>query len=195
MDQRFIAGYEDLILELSTLRKANDVSKNGNQIRRAMCPLGINEVRLKEVKLKNSKGLLFIQLEYQPSDRIILGKKEKIAPITMSVFNPNDVGGTYGHLFKPKPKDMPQLEYMQHICRRMMTWIDIPVTVAVIYDRGVMRDNYGVLLEDGVGKFKSLRLAYYPRILWNREFSWDTAIVTSDKDQIDAEAWRIKNKT
>lgn len=194
MDQRFIRGYEDQILELMAIRKANDVSKNGNQIRRAMCPLGINEVRLTEVKLKNSKGLLFIQLTYQPADRIINGKKEKIAPITMSVFQPNDVGGTYGHLFKPKPKDMPQLEYMQHICRRMMTWIDIPVKVAIIYDKGIMRDAYGKMEVDGVGKFQHLRVAYYPRIVWDSSFSWDTAIVMSPKDKNDYERWYKDNK-
>lgn len=189
MDQGFIEGYEDLILELREIRKANDVSKHGNQIRRAMCPLGINTVRLTEVKLKNSKGLLFIQLEYQPNDRIILGKKEKIAPITMSVFQHDEVGKLYGHVFKPKPKEMPQLEYMQHVCRRMVTWIDIPVQVAIIYDKGIMRDSYGKMETDGVGRYQHLRLAYYPRIVFDSSFSWDTAIQMSPKDKRDYEQW------
>lgn len=194
MDQGFIRGYEDQISELMTIRKANDVSKNGNQIRRVMCPLGPAVVRLTEVKLKNSKGLLFIQLAYQPEDRIILGKKEKIAPINVSIFRPEDIGFAYNHTFKPKPAEMPQLEYMQHICRRMMTWVNIPVKVSIVYDKGIMRNNYGEFETSGVGKFEHLQLVYYPRIVWDGSFSWGTAIQMSQKDQEAYTKWYKEKK-
>lgn len=195
MDQVFVKGSEDLLLELGMIRKANGTNSKGNPIRMTMCPLGVNTVQLRDVKLKNSNGKLFIQLLLQPSDRVILGERHKIAPVITSVFQPEDVGRAYAHVFNAKPVDMPQLEYMQHICRRMATWIGVPVEVAVVYDKSIMRDNYGKMETDGAGKFTHLRVVYYPRIVWSKEFSWDTAVQMSNRDKKDYEQWYKENKT
>jgi len=159
-----------------------------------MCPLGINTVNIREVRLKNSAGRLFIQLILQPADRVILGERHKIGTISTSVFQPEEVGSAYNHLFQPKPAAMPQLEYLQHICRRMATWVGLPVEVAVVYDKSIMRDAYGKMETDGAGKFTHPRVVYYPRIIWNKEFSWDTAVQMSSRDTKESEQWYKENK-
>lgn len=197
MDQgltSFLRGYEDLFLELGTIRKANGVNSKGNPVRMTMCPLGINTAVLREVKLKDSKGILFAQLVIQPHDRVILGERHKIAPISTSVFRPEEMGVAYGHTFKPRPSSMANLEYWQHICRRILTWVDQEVKISVIYDKALLRDAYGKIESEGAGNFANPRVVYYPRIQWNAEFSWSAAIQMTDRDKKDLELWYKENR-
>lgn len=187
----FIKGYEDYISELFIEHKANATNKNGNQTRVNLCPLGFNNVHLYDVKLKKSvKNIYFIQVWFQPETRIISGEKRKIAPISWTLFESsvNDIGILYNHQFKVRPKNMDQLEYLQHICRRLITWIGKAINVGISYEVGIIRDAYDEIQFEGTGYGKWIRKTYYPRL--SKYFNWDTAITRNERDKADYLKWQ-----
>lgn len=195
-DFPFLKGYYSYVTEHLMLRKANGENSKGNDTRCYMCPLGVNEVMLTQVKLFSSKGFYYIQLHFQPSPQIILGKKERMAPLKETIFESQvkDIGLPWGHTFKPRPDNMDLKTYLGHVCNRMNTFKSIWVKVPVIYEKGVIRDKYGEIDEMTFGARRYINPVYYPRILFEEEFDWSTAIREIRKDKEDYEKWWVTNR-
>lgn len=193
MDERiaFIKGHEWYFDELFEERKATGENSKGNPLRMNLCPLGINTVKLTEVKLKKNREVLFVHLTFQPDACVISGTKQKIAPIVSTVFEDslNAVGILYNHVFPPRPAKMERLEYLQHVCRRFQTWINVPIEVGIQYKKFLIRDAYGVLETHKFGGLEALYPTFYPMIVPKESFNWDTALVVTEKDCKDYEAW------
>lgn len=195
-DFPFLKGYYSYVTEHLILRKANGENSKGNDTRCYMCPLGENEVMLNQVNLYSSRGFFYIQLRFQPSPQIILGKKERMAPLKETIFEDQvkNIGLPWGHQFKPRPSDMDLKTYLTHVCRRMDTFKSKWVKLPVIYGKGVIRDKYGEIETVGMGAVDYINPVYYPRILFGEEFDWSTAIREIRRDKEDYEKWWLKNR-
>lgn len=186
---RFIRGYEEFFDELFEERKATAENSKGNPVRLSLCPLGENTIKLQEVKLKKNREVLFIHLSFQPSPAVINGVKQRIAPIVSTLFEDslNSVGVLYNHIFAPRPAKMERLEYLQHVCRRLNTWIGLEIKAFIQYKKFLIRDNYGALETHKFGGLEALYPTYYPMI--THSFSWDTAITVTERDCKDYQKW------
>jgi hypothetical protein len=191
----FTKGYEEAFYELFLIHKSTGENSKGNDLRMPICPLGVHEVKITEVKLKKKKTTLFIQLSFQPSPEIVDGKKERIAVIVSTLFEEtvNDIGRLYDHTFKPKPETMEKLEYLQHVCRRLQTWIGVRVQAGIAYDKSVFRDAYGDMEVEGVGHIRFIKKIYYPRIMHPLDFKWANAIKVTETDKKEFEEWYRDN--
>jgi hypothetical protein len=111
--------------------------------------LGLNECTLIRVGLhisKNKSYYISCTFARKNEQSILLKTPINFTPFIEYVFNTdqaNNISMAFCHIFKDKPDDMEQKDYLTHLARRLRTFEGQQLQTVVGYEKRAIKDAYG----------------------------------------------------
>ena len=141
--------YLDDLMEIPNVTVMN---RNGNPKKVKAFLLGTNKCKLAQVYYREGKKCTFIQVVFEREKAEKDGKKISFGPLKETIFSNeldriNELANCFGHEFPTELPDNYTIEaFLRALTRRLNTFIDQELTVNVVYEKRIMRDDYGDIM-------------------------------------------------
>ena len=167
----------NVLWRMSRLRNVSVINSKGNKALKRAFLQGINPVIISGVKLnRGASGVWYFVVTFTREGATIDGKREYFAPLDDNIFYPREyhrvqqLAEAFGHMLVPKPDDWQAEPFLKAVKRRLDTFIDQRLKVAVMVYREAVTDGYGNVItrvgyageEDDVEAIRQDVYGYYP---------------------------------
>ena len=138
--------------DLKEIPNVTVLNRNGNPKKVKAFLLGPNKCKLTQVYYRETKKTAFIQVVFEREKIRVNDKWVHFGPIKETIFSNeleriNELANCFGHEFPTTlPNEYTIEAFLRALTRRLNTFINQELTINVVYQKRIMRDDYGDIM-------------------------------------------------